>query len=317
MVLLLSERNICGGIAQSARWITLDHRQGFAAHGYGEPGSDFLDQRHFLTEFLAAKTQCRAGDARRREHAALRREYRSGDTSEAALEFLAVDGVAALPRSLELLLDLGKPRARERRVANQAVDAKDFVNGIGGQVREDGFSRGGAVSGEARADRSTHGDDGVLRVHSIEADHSIRAGHSQADAFPRAARHFEQQAMRFAAQIACFESFHAEMMELEAEAITFSFVIALDKFELFHRREQAIDRGLVEIQRGRELCDPCVRPLQAHMNEDAKRLLQRLAGLVRDFALWPGMRAFRERCDRGLHRVPRLRYISTLLARAR
>src|SRR5262249_45200340 len=76
----------------------------FAAHGQRKARCDFAHQFHLFSEFFAAEAQRRPGNASGCNHSALCGKNRSGDARESALEFLAVDGVAALPRAFEFFL---------------------------------------------------------------------------------------------------------------------------------------------------------------------------------------------------------------------
>jgi hypothetical protein len=89
----------------------------------------------------------------------------------------------------------------------------------------------------------------------------------------------------FSLQRARFDGFVAQLVQLQAKAVAFVVRVSFDHAEFFHGIEQAMDSGLVKIERGGQLRDAEFGAVLAEVQKNAQGFLQRLAGTGRvDFA---------------------------------
>ena len=91
--------------------------------------------------------------------------------------------------------------------------------------------------------------------------------------------------MRFGLQRARFDGLVAQLVQLQAQAVAFVVRVSFDHSEFFHGIEQAMNGGLVKVERGSQLRDAEFGAVLAKVQENAQGFLQRLAGTGRiDFA---------------------------------
>ena len=84
--------------------------------------------------------------------------------------------------------------------------------------------------------------------------------------------------MRFRPQRPRFDCPGPQLVQLQPQPVPVAFRIPLDQVELFHGVKQAVNGRFVQAQSRGELSHPQGRPVVAHVNQNAKGLLQGLAG---------------------------------------